>query len=114
MSTRRSARLEFKPAIVFKGSEGDTVDSDGEYADENLSDVDHEGRVRKKRKKTGTSSRNAGQSAKNVKGRRGRLRALPYVLFLSFVDTQKSYCCWIIHSEMPVDVLYEASMKTNA
>jgi len=83
MSTRRSARLEFKPTIVFKGSEGDTVDSDGEYAEENLSDVDHEGRVRKKRKlKPGASSRNAGQSAKNVKGRRGRLRALPYVLFL--------------------------------
>jgi hypothetical protein len=82
MSTRRSARLEFKPTIVFKRSAGDTVDSDGEYAEENLSDVDHEGRVRKKRKKPSASSRNAGQSAKNVKGRRGRLRALPYVLFL--------------------------------
>jgi hypothetical protein len=80
MSTRRSARLEFKSTTVF--SEGDTVDSDGEYAEENLSDVDHEGRVRKKRKKTGASSRSAGKSGKNVKGRRGRLRALPYVLFL--------------------------------
>ncbi|KIM79606.1 hypothetical protein PILCRDRAFT_549999 [Piloderma croceum F 1598] len=84
MSTRRSARLEFKPTLVF--SEGDTVDSDGEYAEENLSDVDNEGRVRKKRKKTGASSRNTGQSGKNVKGRRGRLRALP---------------------EMPLDILYE-------
>jgi len=96
MSTRRSTRLESKPATVFKGldrSEADTfADDDSEFADENPSDIDHEGQVRKKRKKTGTSSRNAGRNAKHVKGRRGRLRALPYVQYLTSVDTHQFIC----------------------
>jgi hypothetical protein len=83
MSIRRSTRLKSKPAIKFNGLIPDSIaDDNAEFMEENLSDSDHEGSSSRKRRKTGASSRNAGRSAKNtkdVKGRRGRLRALPYV-----------------------------------
>ena len=85
MSTRKSTRLESKPAIKFNELEPEAViDEDAEYAEESFSDSD-EGPSRRKRKKTGASSRGAVKHAKNMKivrGRRGRLRALPYVNLL--------------------------------
>jgi hypothetical protein len=85
MSTRRSTRLKSKPAIAFTGLEPDTtIDEDAEFAEYNLSDSDEldSQPSRRKPKKTGASSLNGGRDTKNtkhVKGRRGRLRALPYV-----------------------------------
>jgi hypothetical protein len=95
MSTRKSTRLESKPAIAFNGLDIDAVvDEDPEFAQENMSDSDHEVSADgggRKRRKTGASSRAAGKNAKNVKGRRGKLGALPYVV------SSKLYSC----SEVP-------------
>lgn len=80
MSPRRSARLESKPAVAFNKLVGaETVPGeDAEFAEDVLSDSDHEPPAHKKRKKGSTLPRNATNS-KNVKGKRGRLRQLPYV-----------------------------------
>lgn len=74
---RRSARLVSKPVTKFSEPETEVAaEEDTEFDQLYVSDSDHEEPVRKKRKK---SSR-AGAQTTHVKGRRGRLRQLPYVL----------------------------------
>jgi hypothetical protein len=105
MSTRRSARLKSKPITTFNGLETDTIAEEyADFVEGDLSDSDEQP-AQRKRKKTTTSSRNAERGAKNVKGRKGRLRALPYVELLSvlyppevkalFFEPSTETCHWI-------------------
>lgn len=83
MSTRKSSRLKSKPPVTFDGLELETsIDEYANFVEDNNYDSDHaHGRSCSKRKKTGASSGTVGWNAKVVKGRRGKLGALPYVLF---------------------------------
>lgn len=113
MSLRRSARLESKPAVTFNKVGAETAaEEDVEFA-EILSDSDHEPAVHKKRKIGPTSLRNAVNSKKNVKGKRGRLRQLPCVKYLMFCRHSSLNRFSEQRREMPLDILYEVGAVGN-
>jgi hypothetical protein len=81
-TTRKSTRLGTKPAIAFTALQS-TIDDDAEFpyyvsdSDDDDRSGSGKGPAQKKRKKSGAA---AGRGAKkNIKGRRGKLGALPYV-----------------------------------